>query len=133
MDTAIMKIEQYLYGLCGITFVIPEKKKKPCRINYMRQRFRGAIDYKSEHWKGELDALIETGWGQFLVNKQGQGQTLDYLSMEAREEGWLRADEDATPDNFINALHENRKSMEWLEDIDVIEKAAREYYKTPCV
>lgn len=63
---------------------------------------KGGINYQRETLKGELDRLREFGKGQFLVNKQGKGKTLDDLTQQAITEGFLN--EGATSREFLDLL-----------------------------
>ena len=106
-----------------IAKVVPKKvvKAKDIRTRIIKG---GGIDYKREQWKGELDALRGEPLGQYMVNKEGKGHTLDEWSMMLKDEGWLRPGEEATPQNLLDAIYGKRKSVEAIEEetIKMMEK-----------
>ncbi len=54
-------------------------------------RIKGGVDYNKEFMKGELDRMEGAGLG--IINKQGEGHTLNRLVELAKEDGFLQQDE----------------------------------------
>lgn len=62
----------------------------------------GGINYQREYLKGELNMIREESIGRFLINKNGNGYTLDKLSLMAVDEGFLNPD--SSLNDFLNLL-----------------------------
>lgn len=103
----------------------------PTRITNIRQLAKslGGIDYKREHLKGELDKLKEDAPAtKLIINKRGQGVTLDRLLEVAIEAGILS--ETATLDDVISALETNLQTAEAIQEEIAKEERVRRRAET---
>jgi len=79
---------------------------------------KGGINFKNEHWKGELNKLKDAlnqgkrmGFGSKIINPKGK-HTLDELSLMAQSEGFIS---EASPQALLDALHAKKLSLSEIE------------------
>jgi hypothetical protein len=80
---------------------------------------QGGVDFKREHWQGELNHACECQpYFKRAIKKNGTGLTLDELSIRAASEGFF---EEAEPDRLLDAIYRNI-----LHPIDAAQEAMRQ-------
>ncbi|MCK5617444.1 hypothetical protein KAR91_87080, partial [Candidatus Pacearchaeota archaeon] len=109
----------------------PEVFEQAPKITNIRQLAKslGGIDYNREHLKGELDKLKEDAPAtKLIINKRGQGITLDRLRESAIEIGILT--EEATLDDVLSALEVNLETAGAIEEDIVKDERIRSKIET---